>query len=256
MYITRLSIVIVIFALVGCVSTIEKKSRGIDKQQALEAHLELGLSYLQKGDRDRALRAFTEAQKLDQRSAEAWQGIALVHQINGEKEQADEKFRKALKSRPAFSMSNIEMSYAQFLYENDRCDDAKVILEKARKDISFPNRSRALYMLGLCALEAGDTALARGTFEHTLNINRRHAGAAIELADLAFTNREYAEAKKYLDTYTENARKRNARSLWLGIRIERIFGNKDNEASYAIALKNLHPYSNEYLEYKRLGENK
>lgn len=256
MIIWRLSTLAVLVALAGCVSTIEEKSRGIDKQQALEAHLELGLTYLQKRDRDRALRAFTEAHKLDPRSAEAWQGIALVHQLNGENEQADEKFQKALKSKPTFSMSNIEMSYAQFLYENNRCDDAKQILEKARRDISFPNRPNALYMLGLCALKSNDQSLAKGTFEHTLNLNSRHVGAAIELADLAFANREYSEAKKYLDTYSTNARKKNARSLWLGIRIERIFGNRDKEASYAIALKNLHPYSNEYLEYKRFTDNK
>ena len=64
---------------------------------------------------------------------------------------------------------------------------------------------------------------------------------------------EFADAKRFLDVYSRNARQ-SARSLWLGIRIERIFGNKDKEASYALALKNLHPYSREYLEYKNLIE--
>ena len=34
-----------------------------------------------------------------------------------------------------------------------------------------------------------------------------------------------------------------------------IFGNKDKEASYALALRNLHPYSQEYLEYKKALQN-
>ena len=79
--------------------------------------------------------------------------------------------------------------------------------------------------------------------------------AAIELAELYFEDRVYPDAKKYLDIFGANSRQ-SARSLWLGIRLERIFGNKDKEASYALALKNLHPYSKEYLEYKRLQNNK
>ena len=251
MLIRRAALIAVLSLLLSCVSSIDKKGEKIDKQQALEAHLRLGLSYLQKQDRDRALRAFGDARDLDPRSAEALQGIALVHQLNGENDQADSMFKKALKLKPTFSMSNIELSYAQFLYDNDRCAESEKYLIKARSDIAFPSRPKALYMLGLCALKAGDLDRAAGAFEHALNLNTKHSGAALELADIAFGEREYSDAKKYLDTYSANVRQRNARSLWLGIRIERIFGNKDKEASYAIALKNLHPYSKEYLEYKK-----
>lgn len=245
------SLGIILVVLVGCVSTVERSSTQIDKQQALEAHLQLGLSYLQNGDRDRALRAFVEAQKLDKRSAEAMQGFALLHQLNGETEQADESFKKALRLKAVFSMENIELSYAQFLYDNNRCNDAVKFLNEARTNISYPNRTRALYMLGLCEKKNGNVAKSKAAFEHALKLNGKNSGAAIELADLAFEDRNYAQTKKYLDVYAENARQ-SSRSLWLGIRIERIFGNKDKEASYALALKNLHPYSKEYLEYKKL----
>ncbi|HEY0894045.1 MAG TPA: type IV pilus biogenesis/stability protein PilW, partial [Cellvibrio sp.] len=40
-------------------------------------------------------------------------------------------------------------------------------------------------------------------------------------------------------------------ALLLGIRLERVFGNKDKEASYLLVLKNRFPYSKEYLEYKQ-----
>lgn len=253
-YYPALFIVCFVALFSGCVSTIEQKSSQIDKQQALEAHIRLGMSYLQKRDRDRALRAFSEAQKLDARSAEAMQGIAMVHQLNGENNQADEKFKKALKLKSVFEMSNIEMSYAQFLYEDDRCIDAEPFLKKARTDISYPNRPKALYMLGLCLMQQGESQQAKGAFEHTLNLHSRHAGAAIELAEISFNEREYADAKKYLDIYSASSRQRNARSLLMGIKIERVFGNKDKEASYALALKNLHPYSKEYLEYKSLAK--
>jgi len=88
-----------------------------------------------------------------------------------------------------------------------------------------------------------------------LNLEPRRAQSALELAEIAFTARDYSKANKYLEQFSKSAR-HEPRSLWLGVRIERIFGNKDKEASYALALKNLYPYSQEYLDYKRFLEQK
>jgi type IV pilus assembly protein PilF len=41
----------------------------------------------------------------------------------------------------------------------------------------------------------------------------------------------------------------------LGIQLEKVFGNKDKEASLALILKNNFPYSKEYLEYKQKNFN-
>jgi type IV pilus assembly protein PilF len=67
---------------------------------------------------------------------------------------------------------------------------------------------------------------------------------------MSFINQEYAEAKKHLDRY-QALGQQSARALLLGIRLERVFGNKDQEASYLLVLKNRYPYSKEYLEYKQ-----
>ena len=72
----------------------------------------------------------------------------------------------------------------------------------------------------------------------------------IELADINFLNKEYAEAKKNLDVYATSGQV-SARSLLLGLRLEHIFGNKDKEASLLNQLKSMFPYSSEYLEYKQ-----
>jgi len=47
----------------------------------------------------------------------------------------------------------------------------------------------------------------------------------------------------------------SARSLMLGIRLERVFGNKDKEASLALRLKNKFPYSKELLDYQQKNSN-
>jgi len=242
-------------ALASCVSSTTADDPKVDKKKALEAHVKLGMNYLQRGERDRAFRSFAKAEEIDARSAEAVQGQAMVHQLNGEREVADEKFKRALKLRSDFSEASIKLSYARFLIESERCSDASPLLTDVSKDFNYSGRANALYLLGRCALIAKDIPRAKGAFEHALNLDPRGSASAIELAELLFDERDYANSKRMLDVYSANARQ-SARSLWLGIRIERIFGNKDKEASYALALKNLHPYSKEYLEYKRLFETK
>jgi type IV pilus assembly protein PilF len=235
---------------VSCVSTVPKKSTKVDSKKAYESNIKLGMGYLQKGDRDSALRAFSKALDLNKRSADAYQGLALVHQVNGEFVLAEKQFKKALTLKSGFSRASIELSYASFLYSQERYKEAIPLLEKAGADINYSGREKALYMLGLTLIEMGETKRAIASFEHVSNLNSRHAGSAIELAEHYLLKEDYPNAKRYLDQFSSNARQ-SSRSLWVGIRLERIFDNKDKVASYALALKNLHPYSKEYLEYKK-----
>lgn len=240
--------------LTACVTTTSEPKTKINVQEALEANVTLGMTYLQKGDRENAIRAFSKALETDERSAEAHQGMALIHQLNGEIDSAEKSFKKALKGRADFSMAGVELSFGRFLYEQERYAEAKTHFEVASQDLTFQSRPNALYYVGLASQKIGDEARALAAFQHALNINPRFAPAAIELAEYAFAEREYTDTKKYLDQYVRINNRQTARSLWLGIRVERIFGNKDKEASYALALKNLYPYSKEYLEYKNLIE--
>ncbi len=238
----------------GCVTTTDTPIKEpVDKKTALENYVQLGMSYLNKGNRDAAIGAFTKAIKLDKKSAEAHQGLAMVYQMNGELELAEKSFKHALRGRADFSMSGVYNSYGRFLYEQKRVEEAQEYFELAGKDLQYRGRANAMYMVGLCALAMDDPVRAKGAFEYALNLNPRLASASLELADMYFQEREYAKAKEYLDVYSTGSR-HSPRSLWLGIRLERIFGNKDKEASYAMSLKNLHPYSQEYLDYKNYIE--
>lgn len=250
-YTVRAFVMLSLFGLVGCVTTSSDSRSNVNKEKALEAHITLGMTYLQKNNRDGALSAFSRANKLDSKSAEAHQGLALVHQLNGERQLAEVSFKKALRGRADFSMSGVKVSYGKFLLEDGRYDEALPFFQAASEDITFPSRPNALYFIGMSALQTGDKVRAAGAFEHALNLNDSLAAASIELAEIRFVEGDYAGSKKYLDQFTSHA-KPTARSLLLSVKIERVFGNKDNEASNALALKNMYPYSKEYLEYKKL----
>lgn len=233
----------------GCVSTTNRTA--VNLEGAYDKRIELGMNYLSIDKRDNARRQFSKALELKKNGAEAYHGIALVHQANGEVGPAADAFQKALRLADDKSVSAINVSYGKFLLERGQAAKACPYFEKAADDFDFTRRAEALFLAGQCAAATGSAARAKQAYEHALNLNNSLSPVLIELAEVYFNEGEYAKSKRLLDQFLK-LNKPTARSLWLGIRTERIFGNKDKEASYAMQLKNLHPYSKEYLEYKRL----
>lgn len=244
------SLFTVLLALSGCVQTSSSGStRVVDKPKALDSYIALGMAYLQQGSRDSARRNFEKALDISSRAHRAHNGMALLYQLNGETALAEESFKRALSLERSYTVARV--NYGIFLYQQQRFAEAYETFEMAAKDLTYDRRALALAYVGQAAQKIDNMPRAKSAFEHSLNIDSKLALPMIELAQLSFDAEDYASAKRYLDRYTAVA-KPSPKSLWLGIRIERIFGNKDKEASYALALRNLHPYSKEYLEYKTL----
>lgn len=242
-----------VMLLSGCVTTTNQTM--VNVESAHSKRIELGMKYLEVDKRDNARFQFSKALLLKKNSADAYQGIAMVHQANGEMKPALEAFKKAMKYADENNRASIQVAYGRYLSENGDFAAACPHFEEAAADFDYPERADALYFAGRCAMQTGNKARTIAAFEHALNLNPRMPAVMIELADIYFQQGEYPKSKRLLDQM-EKLAVPTARSLWLGIRIERIFGNKDKEASYAVALKNRHPYSKEYLEYKRLSDNK
>lgn len=237
--------------LTACVTTTNAPQQKVDLVKAEATHVKAGLNYLRQRDKESARRHFLKALKLNSKSAGANNGIALVHQMEEEYELADQYYRKALSIDPDYALAR--NNYGVFLYSQERYQAAEKHLSIVAKDFTYGRRTIALISLGKTQLKQNKVTEAEKSFKQVLSINFRQPQAQLELADLYFQQKNYTNSKFYLDQFAKYARQ-TPRSLWIGIRIERIFGNKDKEASYALALKNLHPYSNEYLEYKKSVE--
>ena len=235
----------------ACVETQDASSRVVDRQSAVDDFVSLGMAYLQRGNRDASRRNFEKAFDLKPNSRKAHNGMGMLYQVNGEVELAETSFKRAIKIDKGYSQARV--NYGAFLYQQQRYQDAFDQFKLASDDLTYEQRALALAYLGRAALQLDNIERAKSAFEHSLNIDNNITISQIELAEIHFDRQDYPEAKKYLDQYTAT-QKSSARSLWLGIRIERIFGNKNKEASYVLALKNLHPYSKEYLAYKNMIE--
>lgn len=239
--------------LAGCVTTGLPPRQEIDLDKALETHVQLGLRYLQSGDnREAARHHFLKALELGKRNPQAHHGLALLYQVDGELEVAESHFKKALRYGDDFSMAHT--NYGVFLYQQERYEEAYEQFRIASEDLTYNRRSFALANLGRAAVKLGRPEEAETAYTRALALNENLSQVLLELAELKFDAGAYAQAKHYLDRYSAGNRQ-IPQSLWLGIRIEKIFGNRDKERSYALALKNLYPYSAETLEYQKMMAN-
>ncbi len=236
--------------LFGCV-TETPTTKVVKKDSAIQTRLEAGAQYLADGNREMARRQYSEALKMDSGVAEAYIGIAQVHELNSEYVEADQNFRKALSKRTFNGKAAINLAYGKFLWGRKRFQDAVKYFDLAGKDYDFGGRAQAIYFSGRCRAELGDKVKAKAEFQHAVNLRDDMGDAHLELAALSFADRDYPQAEEHFTQFLKYSRQ-NARSLWLGIRLQRVLAHDDKVASYALQLKNLYGSSEEYLEYKRL----
>ncbi|MCW8125334.1 type IV pilus biogenesis/stability protein PilW [Microbulbifer halophilus] len=237
----------------GCVTTGLPRSQEIDLDQALETHVQLGLRYLQSGENRGAAREhFKKALELGEHDPRAHHGLALLYQEQDETDVAEDHFEKALRYGDDFSMAKV--NYGAFLYRQERYEEALELFREASRDLDYNRRSYAYANLGRTAARLGREEEAEKAYTRALALDNNLARAMLALAELKYDAGAYPEAKRYLDRFSADNRQ-TPQSLWLGIRIEKIFGNRDKERSYGLALKNLYPYSDEALKYKKMIAN-
>lgn len=240
--------------MLGCVSEqiSGKEKKSLDKSKALELHIQMALGYVDKGNRESARHHLTKAFEIDRDSASATNAMAMLYQLEGEQALAEENFKLAIKRDKNLTIAH--NNYGVFLYNQKRYQEAFTQFELAAADLANLSRSQALTNVGRAALKIGNEARAKAAFEHACILDRKNSDAFIELADINFQKQEYADAKRNLDVYDSLAGA-SPRSLMLGIRLERVFGNRDKEAVLAMRLKNNFPYSKELLEYQQKNFN-
>lgn len=238
----------------GCTTTTSGRAKqgepssGDRRAQLLQDHIQLGMGYLSKNDRESARYHLLKALDVDSRSAGAHAGMALLFQVEQEYELADSHFRKAISYDS--NLTSARNNYGAFLYRQRRYEEAYQQLEKAASDTAYNRRAQVYSSLGSTALKLNRLDQARDAWLKAISLDPKLSKPYVELASRYFEDKDYPRAKAYLDQYNQ-LHKPSARSLWLGVRLEREFGSRDGEASQGLALRKLFPYSEEALEYKR-----
>lgn len=235
--------------LVGCVSTgnVDPMKTSEGRDEARDAYTQLGIGYLQQGQTERAKVPLKKALELDASNADAHAALALVFQIEMEPKLADEHFRKAISQRGGDA--RLLNNYGSFLFEQQRYQEALDLYTKASQDSLYPERSRIFENLGLTSLQLKQRDQARAYFERSLRLNSRQPRALMEMAQLSYEDKQYVPARGYYENYMALAVEHDARSLLLGVRLAKIFEDRDNAASLGLQLKRLYPGTPEYQQY-------
>jgi type IV pilus assembly protein PilF len=235
--------------LAGCVSTgnnVDPLKTDKGRQEARDAYMQLGLGYLRNGDTERAKVPLKQALDLDPSSADVHATLGFVFQTEMEPELADSHFRKAisLSGDDARLLNN----YGGFLYEQKRYKEALDMYLKASQDTLYPERSRVFENIGMTSLQLKQRGQAKIYFERSLRLNARQPRALFEMAQMSYEDKEYVPARSYYEGYVALA-PQTAASLLLGVRLARVFEERDNAASLALQLKRLYPGTPEYQQY-------
>lgn len=234
--------------LAGCVTTGNVDPMKTDKGRdaARDAYVQLAIGYLQQGQTERAKVPLRQALELDDKDADAHAALALVFQIEMEPKLADSHFRKALAERRGDA--RLLNNYGSFLFEQGRYQEAMERYTEAAQDTLYPERSRVFENLGLTALQLKLREEAKTYFQRSLRLNSRQPRALMEMAQLSYEDKQYVPARGYYDSYVALA-PHDARSLLLGVRLAKIFEERDNAASLALQLKRLYPGTPEYQQF-------
>ncbi len=236
-----------IMSVVACVVTETTGLHPASDEERLQAHLELARGYLENRDVARARKPLGRAFDIDSSSWEVNDLYGLIFEMEGESKLADQHFKRALRSDPR--NARVLNNYGAFLYGQGRYRDARKRLEKATEDPNYVGRSQVYENLGLVMMRLGEVEEAERAFQRSLMLNSAQGQATFELAEIYFDRGAFDIARQYYDAY-RNVVRQGPRSLWLGIRLGRVYADEDAVASYSMQLRNLYPGTREFELYQ------
>ncbi len=244
----RLLIAVLGLILVACVTTEPKLfSKKVSKEKELQSRLQIASSYLQDNQPEAAMRHLKLAMELKSDSAPLHEILALTLEKMGDDEQVESHFKKMLRYDSSYSRGRA--NYGSYLIRQGNYKEAYKQFTVVTQDIYYTNRPVAYQQLAKCAQQLGKDDEIVSFYQKALAIDEGFVPALYELAEYSFSQGNYPLASKYFEQYRSKTTKSSARALLLGIKISRVFKDGNAEASYALALANLYPKSQEYLDY-------
>ncbi|WP_336368181.1 type IV pilus biogenesis/stability protein PilW [Marinobacter sp. C2H3] len=243
-------------ALSGCVTTSTSPfAREADRQEAIQNYVKLATAYIGQGNFERARHHLDRALELDPDNAAALSARGLVENANGEPELAERSFREAIDSDSGYTRGRVY--YGAFLYAQGRFQDARNQFMAASRDTDYDDRASVFFNLGLTEERLKELERAETAYTRAVELSRGEPRTLLALSRVLVEEEKYSMASRYYSRLLSiMARNKSvthsAESLYTGIRIARHFGDRDQEASLALMLRNNFPDSVEYQQYKVL----
>lgn len=243
----RLHVVAAVMAgvlLAGCTSSPSRDK--VDPKQVAQANAELGLQYMLNGQYDVAMEKLKRALESDSDNVNANHYMAELYNRLGRYDDAEKYYHRAI--REANNDARLNNNYGAFLCSRKKYDQAEEQFLKALEDPVYRGRLDTMENIGICMLDKPDMKKGEEYLRKTLAADPRRPKSLLGMARINFMQGNYMSTRAYLQRYLEVAN-HTPETLWLGIRTERILGDKDALASYGMLLKNNFPNAEETRLY-------
>ena len=213
-----------------------------DAAQKAKVFTDLSSAYFQRRQFKIALEEIRKAISEDNRYGPAYNVLGLIYMELDEDQLAEENFRKAVDLDRADSEAH--NNYGWFLCTRGRYDEGLSQFTDALRNPLYSTPEKSIANAGLCSEKKGDMEKAEASFVKAMKLQPDYPLALLSLAQLKYRQTKLEESVRLLSHYHDVA-PASAESLWLGVRLERKLGDKDQQAAFATQLHKNFPASRE-----------
>jgi type IV pilus biogenesis/stability protein PilW len=224
--------------LLGPASRPQLQGTEVTARSQAEAHTALALGYYERGQFEVALEELDLAKGLDSSYAMTYNGYGLVYAHMREDVKARSNFEQAVRLDPG--NPEIRHNWGWFLCTSGSPRESLTEFDRVLADPLYKSAEVASTNAGRCALVAGDIERGRNYLLNALKVKPNYAPAAYTLADIAYRQGDYTNARNYIKMSMQTPTPTPA-ALYLGACIERRLGDKQAEDSYVLQLRNRYP---------------
>jgi type IV pilus assembly protein PilF len=217
MNLIRIFLICISLAVTACITTTTGDMRSpASKEDAARLNMDLGISYLRKGDLEDAAVKLEKSIDVQPDNATAHRVLGMTYERMGDDPGAEKQYRIAAKQAPDDPDALNQL--AIFLCAHDDAKEALKLFDRAVKVPRYQNRAMLYTNAGTCA-KGLDLALAETYLRSALTMSPDYAEALLQMGDVAYLRENYLQARAFIERYEVDAPV-NADILWLAYRVE------------------------------------
>lgn len=226
-----------------------RQTAGSETRQRAKVHAELGRLYMLDGRYDVALEEAGLALEIDSSYAPAHSLKAAIHMALRKSSEANASFQTALSIAP--NDPEINNDYGWFLCQSAKYKESIPYFKVAIGNPLYQSVQKSLTNAGWCSVAAKEDKQAEEFMLRALRMDRNNITAMYWLADIAYRDTRYMEARRRINDLHGVIGDPTVATAWLGLRIERKLGDRENEARYTGLIRRKFRDSEEYLKLSR-----
>jgi len=219
-----------------------------DQRRRARLRVELATGYFEQGQTKVALDEIKQSLAIDPNFVDAYNLRGLVYMRLNDIPLAEGSFKRALglNARDA----GVAHNYGWLLCQQARYPESFRLFSQAVANPTYTGKAKTLMALGVCQVNAGQTAEAEQSLMRAYELDAGNPVTAYNLARLLYGRGDLTRAQFYIRRLN-NSELANAQTLWLGIKTERKLNNQEAMAQLAVQLKKRFAQSPETAAYEK-----